>query len=164
MTTAQVQAATRNTLTASELPAGARRFTAHGVDTNQSSKRYHDPVTLEVDEQHSGKKANVGGTFGECTSLRSDGTTCNTAKQNQISYTPLSCVYRDEADGQLYRVTHKSLEHRYTRPMDRMVCGGHELRYNVQEMAHYPSQTTPGGETLYLNPANIIEVQPQPAS
>lgn len=158
--TSQVEAATRNSVTADELGPQDRRFTALGVDSNQGSKWYHQPGTLEVDNNHTGRRVHEGDVFRECVRQNRDETACSTAKPNQISYTPLSCLYQDEADGQVYRVVHKSLEHRYTRAMDRMVCGGHQLNYNSQDMTYTPSQTNQAGETLYLNPNNILSILP----
>ena len=160
MTTAQVEEATRNSVTADELGPGDRRFTALGVDSNQASKWYHHPGSLEVDDNHTGRRTPEGDPIRECTNLRRDGSGCNTAKPNQISYTPLSCLYRDEADGEIYRVIHKSLQHNYTQAMHRNVCGGHELNYSSAQMTYTPSQTNAEGQQLYLNPNNILAILP----
>lgn len=158
MTEQQANERTRNTLTAEQIPDGQPHFTAWDVDPGQSTKRYHDPNTLAVDDQHSGRTLNEGPSFQQCARPPVDGV-CQTAKPNQIRYSVLSCVYYKQEDDQFYRVTHKSYQHNYTHAMQRNVCGGHELRYKHEEMTYFPEQVNKAGDQLFLNPANILKIE-----
>lgn len=159
--TTEVEAATRNSVTADELKPGQHRFTALGVDSDQSSKHYHQPDSVQEDNQHAGLSLKDGAPFQQCLATNEATGKCKQSKSNQISHVTLSCLYRDEADGQTYRVVHKSMEHYYTHAMDRMVCGGHELKRGEGEFASYmPSQVDAAGNQLYLNPANVIAILP----
>lgn len=155
----QVQLATRNSLTAEQIPSGQPHFTAWDVDSMQSTKIYHNPDTLARTDGHSPETRTEGGRFQMCTKFAPSGA-CSTALSNQISYSVLSCVYYKHQDGQFYRVTHRSYQHQQTHSMQRNVCGGHELRREAGEFASYlPQQTTRDGDQLFLNPANILKIE-----
>jgi len=155
----QVQLATRNSLTAEQIPSGQPHFTAWDVDSTQSTKIYHNPNTLAPTDGHSPETKTDGPTFQMCKSFGPSGA-CVTALSNQLSYSVLSCVYYKHEDGQFYRVTHRSYQHQHTHAMQRNVCGGHELRREAGEFASYaPQQTTRDGDQLFLNPANILKVE-----
>ena len=154
----QVLERTRNTVTAEQIPDGQPHFTAWEVDPNQASKHYHNPSTLELDSQHSGRTLPEGERFMQCGKQRDDGS-CQNVKPNQIRYSVLSCIYQKQEDGQLYRVTHKSYQHNYTHAMQRNVCGGHELHYSNENMTYSPQQVNQQGDQLFLNPANILRIE-----
>ena len=158
MTEQQLSERLRNSLTADQIGEGQPHFTAWEVDSNQSSKWYHNPRTLQVDEQHSGRTVTEGDPFRQCARQSADGT-CQSAKPNQIRYSVLSCIYQKQEDGQLYRVTHRSYQHNYTHNMQRNVCGGHELRYDASAMTYMPHQVNAEGDQLFLNPANILSIE-----
>lgn len=158
MTEQQLSERVRNSLTADQIGEGQPHFTAWEVDSNQSSKWYHNPRTLQVDEQHSGRTVTEGDPFRQCARQSADGT-CQSAKPNQIRYSVLSCIYQKQEDGQLYRVTHRSYQHNYTHNMQRNVCGGHELRYDAAAMTYMPHQVNAEGDQLFLNPANILSIE-----
>lgn len=134
-------------LTAEQLPPGAPRLTARRVDKNQSSKRYPD----------GGKGHLLSEPFKECTQFAPDGT-CAKAEWNSIQYINLSCLYENEATGELVRVLHRSTMSNGTSAMDRSVCAGHRL---VQESkwSIQPHQTDSSGKTLYVNPLHIVEME-----
>jgi uncharacterized protein YqiB (DUF1249 family) len=158
LTEMQVMERTRNTVTADQIEEGQPHFTAWDIDPNQASKHYHNPSTLTVDEQHSGRTLNEGERFLQCGRQSAEGT-CHNVKPNQIRYSVLSCIYQKQEDGQLYRVTHKSYQHNYTPAMQRNVCGGHELRYSQADMTYTPQQVNQQGDQLFLNPANILRIE-----
>ena len=135
-------------LTADQLPEGAPRLTARGVDPNQSSKVY-----LEAGKGHM-----LSEPFKECTQFASDGS-CTEAKWDIVQYVNLSCVYKDESTGELMRVLHRSTSTNETKPMDRSVCAGHRL-IKENKWSYQPLQTDPAGNTLYLNPLHIIKMEP----
>ena len=155
----QVQLATRNSLTADQIPSGQPHFTAWDVDSMQATKIYHNPDTLAPTDGSSAQLRPEGERFQMCTRFAPSGA-CSTALSNQISYSVLSCVYYKHQDGQFYRVTHRSYQHQQTHAMQRNVCGGHELRREAGEFASYvPQQTTRDGDQLFLNPANILKIE-----
>lgn len=155
----QVTLATRNSLTADQIPSGQPHFTAWDVDSMQATKVYHNPDTLAPTDGSSARLKPEGERFQMCTRFAPSGA-CSTALSNQISYSVLSCVYYKHQDGQFYRVTHKSYQHQQTHAMQRNVCGGHELRREAGEFASYvPQQTTREGDQLFLNPANILKIE-----
>ncbi len=159
----QVTLATRNSVTADQIPSGQPHLTAWDVDSTQSTKIYHNPDTLAPTDGHSARLKTEGDRFQMCTRFKPSGD-CATALSNQISYSVLSCVYYQHQDGQFYRVTHKSYQHQQTHAMQRNVCGGHELRREAGEFASYaPQQTTRDGDQLFLNPANILRMERVPA-
>jgi hypothetical protein len=155
----QVDLATRNSVTAEQIPEGQPHFTAWDVDPNQSSKWYHNPETLAQVNGYGGQTRTEGERFRMCTRFTTTGN-CASALMNQVSYSVLSCIYYKQEDGQFYRVTHKSYQHQQTHAMQRNVCGGHELRREGGEFATWaPSQVTKDGDQLFLNPANILRVE-----
>ena len=160
VTSTEIEAQTQNTVTALEIADGQPHFTAYEVDSSQSTKLYHDPQTLALDKGNNvGRTVKLGDPLRQCGSISPDGLKCNNAKPNQISYSVLSCVYRKEEDGLLYRVTQRSLQHNYTRAMARNVCGGHQLDYNNAQMTYEPHQVNKEGDQLFLNPANILKIE-----
>lgn len=158
--TQEVEAASRNSVTAAELQPGQHRFTAAGVDPNQASKVYHKPDSAKKDTSY-GTSVNDTPIFLQC--LKTDAATgkCQQNRTNQISHVTLSCLYRDEADGQVYRVVHKSMQNFATKEMERMVCGGHRLERQNSDFPDYrPVQVDAQGNGLYLNPNNVIAILP----
>lgn len=155
-TRAELDAATKNSLTSAELQPGDARFTAEGVDAGQASKQYHDPSTLAVLEDGE-VLANSTGTFSMCANQSANGEKCASAFSNQVKHSTLSCVYRNEADGNLYRVVHRSQHHYQTQAMQKNVCGGHQLR--TKDGAWTPYQSDVDSQPYYVNPANILQVQ-----
>lgn len=172
---AQLERDTKNTVTAAELQPDQPRFTAQNVDQNQMSKLYHgrsapfafvdSPEIAQTEQiQHCRKDVQ--------TAIGKDGTEQKQCvggfKQAQVKATTLSCVYRNEGDGKFYRVLQNSKYfeapfHKGGTPMmQQKVCGGHVLT-PVNEggfTTWTPRQTDKDGNTLYLNPAHIIEARP----
>lgn len=130
------------------------------MDPNQASKLYHDPITLGLDEEHAGRTVDDSDPFRQCGTTNADGNSCNNTKTNRVMHSVLSCLYQDEADGQVYRVVHRSMQHNYTNMMQRNVCGGHTLVYDASQMTYAPQQVNAAGEQLYVNPTTILEVRP----
>lgn len=139
--------ATAKSVTADYLPPGAPRLTARGVDPNQTTKQYPD-----------GQKGwSLTEPYKECTANAPDGT-CTETRWSGIQYTNLSCVYQDEATGEMVRVMHRSTSNKNTDAMNKSVCAGHRLVKDSNDMWG-PVQTNSAGETLYVNPMHIIEME-----
>ncbi len=155
-TRAELDAASRNTVSGAELKPGDLRFTAHGVDSGQASKQYHQSGSLTVLDDGA-QISNSTDSFTMCANINKGGENCAGGFPNKIQHSTLSCIYRNEADGGLYRVVHQSHHHYQTNAMQKNVCGGHELRSS--DGAWMPYQTGTDGSPLYLNPANILQVQ-----
>ncbi|MHB2018771.1 MAG: hypothetical protein ACYCW6_17620 [Candidatus Xenobia bacterium] len=150
LTTAQVQQQILNTVTADQLAPGAPRYTARGVDPQQSSKQYQsDPMAPIPD----------GKMFWQCMTLTPDGV-CHSGRPNEIRHVLLSCLYRNEVDGKLYRVLQRSTYDMTTPLMQRMVCGGHRLVYDSSSLTYMPVQTDAQGRSLYLNPDHVVHAEP----
>lgn len=173
----QVREATANSLT--EVPAGQPAYRA--AETQQMSKHYYKPEIeaaiaqarqtgsltpaklTQLMSQHESKSGGIsvrlGNSFRYCVSQNPNTLACNAAISNQLSYTILSCQYKN-AQGKLETVIHRSMDHQYTPSMQRAVCGGHRLEADRSNgFAEYkPVQISPGGAPLYLNPANILAV------
>lgn len=172
---AQLERETQNSVTAAELKPEQPRFTAQHVDQNQTTKLYHgrsapfafveSPEIAQTEQiQHCRKDIQaLPGPAGTEQKKCVGG-----FKTATIRATALSCIYRNEGDGKFYRVLHNSkyfeapLHRGGTPMMQQKVCGGHTLN-PVHEggfTTWKPSQTDKEGNTLYLNPAHIIDVRP----
>lgn len=153
-TRAEVEAAVRNTVTADDLTSEDFRFTAKGVDDSQLSKEYHEPDTLET-RQEGHKTIKHKNRSMMCAKEKND--KCRSKFPVETQHSVLSCVYRNEADGQLYRVVQRSESYSQTKAMKRNVCGGHDLR--ITDGVWTPHQESKDGDTLYVNPDNIVQVR-----
>ena len=134
-------------VTADSLSPDAPRLTARGVDPNQSSKQYpQGQVGWRLTEP-----------FKECTEFSSDGT-CLSTRWESITYKNLSCLYKNETTGETVRVLHRSTDNTDTDQMNRSVCAGHRL---VKDSNGFwgPVQTDSRGNTLYVNPLNIVQME-----
>lgn len=139
--------ATAKHVTADSLSPDAPRLTARGVDPNQSSKQYpQGQVGWRLTEP-----------FKECTEFSSDGT-CLSTRWESITYKNLSCLYKNETTGETVRVVHRSTNSSDTDQMNRSVCAGHRL---VKDSNGFwgPVQTDSRGNTLYVNPLNIVQME-----
>lgn len=153
-------------LTAAQLPEGAPRFTSAGGDTSQMSKVYIDATMGEADFGEMALKH--GNHLTRPTRMRGQGAGIS----DQIGQHHLSCIYRLESDavvggvqlkgGQLYRVTVMDPHSRaVTRDMDRAVCPSNRLVRPADAPTPWDIavvQTNDQGDTLYVNPADILQV------
>lgn len=146
-----------------EVPEGAPSFTAHGVDSGQSSKIYHDAELNEVGFGYGSVKS------GEFFTRKSNMNRGNGLRDEIIQH-QLSAVYRLEApatmdgvrlDPGLYRVVALSPSSRIATPsMHRAVAPGHRLVPTGSGFAndYKPVQTSETGEALRVNPDDIVQV------
>lgn len=126
---------------------GAPRLTARGVDPNQFSKKYPEgQVHWQLTEP-----------YKECTSFSTDGN-CLETRWSSISYQNISCLYKNEDTGEMVRVLHRSTNTSDTDSMNRGVCAGHRLVKDANGF-YNPVQTDSGGNTLYVNPLNIVQME-----
>jgi hypothetical protein len=177
----QIREATANSLTEQQIPAGKPHYRA--AEPNQTSKRYYQPeiegaiqqarqtgtltpaklaqLMTQYQSQNGGTTVRQGTSFRYCVSQHATNLTCNAAITNQLSYTLLSCQYKN-AQGKVETVLHRSMDHQYTPAMQRSVCGGHRLEADKSSgfTEWKPTQLSPDGAPLYLNPNNIIAVLP----
>ncbi|MCA9795262.1 MAG: hypothetical protein KC910_25810 [Candidatus Eremiobacteraeota bacterium] len=148
-------------LTAAQLPEGAPRFTSAGADTSQMSKVYIDAQMREA--QFGDMALKHGAHLTRPTRMNGRGSGIS----DQIGQHHLSCIYRLESDavvggvqlkgGQLYRVTVMDPHSRaVTRPMDRAVCPSNRLLATAMDVSVL--QSNEQGDTLYVNPADILQV------
>lgn len=149
-TSAEVEAMTRTSVTADQLKPGEPRLTAQGVDAYQGTKTYPEGA----DTWHIYSSG-----FKECTDMDYFGN-CQKVDDNFLFYKHVECTYRDEASGEKVRVLQRSPAHMRTKEMDKYVCGGHRLEHDPEWNTYTPKQTDFYGQTLYLNPAHIVEITP----
>lgn len=146
-TSRDVDVLTKTTLTQAELGTSSQRYTPVGVDSGQTSKRYPEGQVLHQMTE----------LFQECTRMDYQGN-CQETRANIIQYKHISCLYRDETTGQTVRILQRSPSHVGTSAMNRFVCGGHKLK--AGKWGPEPVQTDYHGNPLYLNPFQIVDVQP----
>ncbi len=152
-------------LTAAELPAGAPRFTSMGADDSQMSKLYFGSDMEEVG-------------FGNPAIRRQDIRTRPHRRPGQgagitdgVTQHHLSCIYRLEEDavingvelegGKLYRVLMMDPSNYTVKEMDKAVCPSNRLVRPENAATQWDIeviQTNDQGETLYANPADILQV------
>lgn len=172
---ASLEQETKNSVTAAELKPDQPRFTALGVDSTQMSKLYHgtsapfafvdSPELSQKDDiQHCRKDVKVTiGPDGKEQKICVGG-----FRNATVKAVNLSCLYRNEKDGQVYRVLQSSKFfeapfHKGGTPnMQQKVCGGHVLESaNEGGFSTWsPKQKDKAGNTLYLNPEHIIKATP----
>ena len=146
-----------------QVPDGQPSFTAHGVDSGQSSKIYHDADLNEADWGYGSIKS--GDFFTRPTRMNR-----GRGIRDEIIQYQLSAVYRLEApatmDGVqlepgLYRVLALSPSSRVATPnMHKAVAPGHRLVPTGSGIANdfVPRQTDENGEALRINPDDIVQV------
>ncbi len=172
---ATLEKETKNSVTAAELKPDQPRFTAMGVDSSQMTKLYHGSsqpfafvespeIAQKEDVQHCRKdvKATIG-PDGKEQKICVGG-----FKNATVKAVNLSCVYKNENDGKLYRVLQSSkffeapFHKGGTPAMQQKVCGGHVLESKNEGgfSTWSPKQVDKAGSQLYLNPEHIIKATP----
>lgn len=146
------------------VPEGAPRFTALGVDSSQSSKVYFDADLKPVEFGHGSLKSGKFFTRPTRMNGRGAGITDN------ITQYHLSCVYRltqpATVDGVklepgVYRLISMDPASNVATPsMQRSVCPGHTLVPSGSGISgdYVPRQQTKEGETLHVNPDDIVQI------